>query len=116
MNGLDLVIFLLLIIITGAQIARARDLRAKGVDCKTIADVFGVSQSTVSKHTGTPRRPYIDGPKAAVRLDPDIEVPEKAVEFPGQTSIDQVITEAKLDTIVERLDRLIELLKEVRNV
>lgn len=102
--------------LTGEQIARARDLRAKGVDCKTIADVFGVSQSTVSKHTGTPRRVNTDGPKAGAWLDPDIETPEKAVEFPGQASIDQVITEAKLDTIVERLDRLIELLKEVRKV
>ena len=92
------------------QIEHARNLRAQGVDCQTIADIFNVSQSTISKHTGQPRRTYTEGP-AALAVYPEAEtVPP---ELPGQTTIEEAILRANLDTIAGKLDRIIELL-EVR--
>ena len=89
------------------QIEQAKSLRAQGVDCQTIAAIFNVSQSTVSKHTGTPRRTYTEGP-AALAVYPEAEtVPP---ELPGQQTIEEAIARANFDTIAEKLDRIIELL------
>ena len=89
------------------QIEQAKSLRAQGVDCQTIAAIFNVSQSTVSKHTGQPRRTYTEGP-AALAVYPEAEtVPP---ELPGQQTIEEAIARANFDTIAEKLDRIIELL------
>lgn len=89
------------------QIEQARTLRAQGVDCQTIAAIFNVSQSTVSKHTGQPRRTYTDGP-AALAVYPEAEtIPQ---ELPGQQTIEEAIARANFDTIAEKLDKIIELL------
>ena len=89
------------------QIEQAKSLRAQGVDCQTIAAIFNVSQSTVSKHTGQPRRTYTEGP-AALAVYPEAEtVP---AELPGQQTIEEAIARANFDTIAEKLDKIIELL------
>lgn len=89
------------------QIEQARTLRAQGVDCQTIAAIFNVSQSTVSKHTGQPRRTYTEGP-AALAVYPEAEtIPQ---ELPGQQTIEEAIARANFDTIAEKLDKIIELL------
>jgi len=103
------------------QIEQAKTLRAQGVDCQTIAAIFNVSQSTVSKHTGTPRRTYTDGPQA-VGVYPEAEPSawSPATPIEGQITVTEAINEANLaslvvqaEAIVDRLDKIIELL-EVR--
>lgn len=95
------------VFLNSEQIEQARTLRAQGVDCQTIAAIFNVSQSTVSKHTGQPRRTYTEGP-AALAVYPEAEtVPP---ELPGQQTIEEAIARANFDTIAEKLDRIIELL------
>ena len=96
------------------QIEQAKSLRAQGVDCQTIASIFNVSQSTISKHTGQPRRTYTDGPQA-VGVYPEAEQP---AELPGQVTISDAINDANLaslvvqaETIIERLDTIIEILR-----
>lgn len=98
------------------QIEQAKSLRAQGVDCQTIAAIFNVSQSTVSKHTGQPRRTYTEGPQA-VGVYPEAEQP---AELPGQVTITDAINDANLaslvvqaETIIEKLDAIIKAL-EVR--
>ena len=98
------------------QIEQARSLRAQGVDCQTIAAIFNVSQSTVSKHTGQPRRTYTEG-APALGVYPEAET---VPELPGQVNIGEAINDANLaslvvqsEAILERLDKIIELL-EVR--
>lgn len=125
------------------QIEHAKTLRAQGVDCQTIASIFNVSQSTISKHTGQPRRTYTEGPQP-VGVYPEAEpsawsptVPingqHHAVDWTdvplngqttapinGQITVSEAINEANLANlveqaaaIVERLDKIIDLL-EVR--
>lgn len=97
------------------QIEHAKTLRAQGVDCQTIASIFNVSQSTISKHTGQPRRTYTEGPQA-VGVYPEAEQP---AELPGQVTISDAINDANLaslvvqaEAIIERLDRLTALIRE----
>ena len=105
------------VFLNSEQIEQARTLRAQGVDCQTIAAIFNVSQSTVSKHTGQPRRTYTEGP-AALAVYPEAEtVPP---ELPGQVTISDAINDANLaslvvqaETIIEKLDAIIKAL-EVR--
>ncbi len=86
------------------QIEHAKTLRTQGVDCQTIAAIFNVSQSTISKHTGQPRRTYTDGPDA-LGVYPEAEQP---AELPGQVTISDAINDAHFDSLVERAESLIE--------
>lgn len=109
------------------QIEHAKTLRAQGVDCQTIASIFNVSQSTISKHTGQPRRTYTEGPQP-VGVYPEAEPSAWSPTVPingqatdpinGQITVSEAINEANLaslvvqsEAIVERLDKIIELLE-----
>lgn len=88
------------------QIAHVQELRAQGVDCQTIANIFDIAQSTVSRYAGQARRPAVV---------PDVETPETPIT--GQVSITEAINDANLaslvvqsEAIIERLDTIIELL------
>lgn len=103
------------------QIEHAKTLRAQGVDCQTIASIFNVSQSTISKHTGQPRRTYTEGPQA-VGVYPEAEPSawSPATPIEGQVTVAEAINDANLaslvvqaETIIEKLDAIIKAL-EVR--